>query len=63
MGSYISKDYCEASFGITVNCNGPRVQDNRTVQVGTVLRGQFESDPDIAGIGVSEACLEWTKQS
>jgi hypothetical protein len=53
MGSYISKDYCESNFGITVNCDGPRVQNNRTVQVGNIQRGQFLSDPDIAGIGVS----------
>ncbi len=50
MGANVSTQGCQARFNITLNCTATPGQS-----WGNVTRGQFEPDPDIAGIGVRQA--------
>lgn len=62
MGAYISSSTCSAFYGITPNCTvvlSPQDQA-KALFLGGNAPGDFESDPDIAGIGVLGAFLAVT---
>ncbi len=47
MGANVSVESCQAGFNITLNGSATQRQT-----WGNVTRGEFEPDPDVAGIGV-----------
>ena len=53
MGAAVSVELCKAEKNITLNCNATPGQI-----WGNVQKGQFNPDPDIAGIGVSSPLLQ-----
>lgn len=53
MGAYTSVEQCLEHYGVTINCSVVYAPDNQTViSVGGNRPGEFNPDPDIAGIGV-----------
>ncbi|SPQ23339.1 8a176297-9c53-46cb-8a71-a93f7138ac22 [Thermothielavioides terrestris] len=61
MGAYVSSAHCAARHGITPNCSVVLSPDNSTaVLLGGATFGNFQGDPDIAGIGVLGAFLSIT---
>ncbi|KAK3940418.1 hypothetical protein QBC46DRAFT_288338 [Diplogelasinospora grovesii] len=65
MGAYVSIPQCAAHYGVTPNCSIlPIPDDNNTtptpLALGDVTRGNFQPDPDIAGIGVLGAFVAVT---
>ncbi len=54
MGAYVSVSDCPARFNVTLDCSKPVANADGTYAiVGGISRGQFQPDPDVAGIGVS----------
>ncbi|KAK3948310.1 hypothetical protein QBC32DRAFT_351889 [Pseudoneurospora amorphoporcata] len=53
MGSYTSVQQCLEHYGVAINCSVVYAPDNKTViSVGGNKPGEFNPDPDIAGIGI-----------
>ncbi|KAK3492785.1 uncharacterized protein B0T23DRAFT_442553 [Neurospora hispaniola] len=53
MGAYTSVPQCREHYGIAVDCTVVYASDNKTViSVGGNRPGDFNPDPDIAGIGI-----------
>ncbi|KAK3401693.1 hypothetical protein B0T20DRAFT_450676 [Sordaria brevicollis] len=53
MGAYTSVEQCLEHYGVTINCSVVYAPDNQTViSVGGNRPGEFNPDPDIAGIGI-----------
>jgi len=55
MGAYVSIPDCLAHYNVTVECGFEYTDSTNTTlkKIGKVVKGEFEGDPDIAGIGVS----------
>ena len=51
MGAYVSVEQCESQYNVIFNCTF-KPKEN---VVGNIRPGQFQTDPDIAGTGVSTA--------
>ncbi|KAK4184630.1 hypothetical protein QBC35DRAFT_46637 [Podospora australis] len=61
MGAYISAETCRSHYNVQPNCTIGRSPNNNTVtSLGGSAIGDFEGDPDIAGIGVLGAFLAVT---
>ncbi|KAK4175076.1 hypothetical protein QBC36DRAFT_332259 [Triangularia setosa] len=61
MGAYVSTGSCIAHYGIRPNCTYNVTHDNNVLlYLGESTKGEFEGDPDIAGIGVLGAFLAVT---
>ncbi|KAK0629273.1 hypothetical protein B0T17DRAFT_505855 [Bombardia bombarda] len=61
MGAYVSREQCLANYNVPLNCSYTLSPDNKTaLNLGVFQEGQFEGDPDIAGIGVLGAFLAVT---
>ena len=52
MGAYVSREGCIAHYGVDINCDVFPNNGSHVERVGGQARGQWESNPDIAGIGV-----------
>jgi hypothetical protein len=55
MGAFVSKEGCRAHYNVTLTCAQSGTFDSSTgrwSQIGDIQRGEFDADPDIAGIGV-----------
>jgi hypothetical protein len=58
MGAHVSTASCAAHYKITPNCSVVLSQDNSTaLLLGQSAYGEFQGDPDIAGIGVRRPTL------
>jgi hypothetical protein len=60
MGAYTSVPQCQSQYNVTVNCSIVFTDDTNTTaqSIGTITKGEFLGDPDIAGVGVSmSSCL------
>ncbi|KAK4234416.1 hypothetical protein C8A03DRAFT_37805, partial [Achaetomium macrosporum] len=58
MGAHVSTASCAAHYHITPNCSVVLSEDNSTaLLLGQNAYGEFQGDPDIAGIGVLGAFL------
>lgn len=54
MGAYVSTANCAAHYGVTPNCTVVWGKgQSMPLALGDSTFGNFPSDPDIAGIGVS----------
>ncbi|KAK0673133.1 hypothetical protein QBC41DRAFT_343212 [Cercophora samala] len=61
MGAYVSTGSCIAHSGIRPNCTFNITANNHAFHhLGDSMKGEFEGDPDIAGIGVLGAFLAVT---
>ncbi|KAK9423272.1 hypothetical protein SUNI508_04166 [Seiridium unicorne] len=56
MGAYVSVETCKTQYNVQLNCSLPAGgwhEGNHTYDyIGAYTRGNFEADPDIAGIGI-----------
>ncbi|ORY58582.1 uncharacterized protein BCR38DRAFT_489496 [Pseudomassariella vexata] len=54
MGSYVSVPDCQSHYNITLDCNVVFTDNTNTsfLSLGGVTKGNFESDPDIGGVGI-----------
>lgn len=55
MGTYVSIPYCQANYNVTLDCS-VNTTVNGTI-IGGLTKGQFQGNPDIAGIGVGVLSL------
>ncbi|KAK4198767.1 hypothetical protein QBC40DRAFT_89686 [Triangularia verruculosa] len=61
MGAYVSTGSCINHYGIRPNCTyNVTAKNDALLHLGGSAKGQFEGDPDIAGIGVLGAFLAVT---
>ncbi|KAK0744483.1 hypothetical protein B0T21DRAFT_447687 [Apiosordaria backusii] len=61
MGAYVSTGSCTAHYGIRPNCTyNVTANNDALLHLGESIKGEFEGDPDIAGIGVLGAFLAVT---
>ncbi|GAB1317964.1 TRP C-terminal domain-containing protein [Madurella fahalii] len=63
MGAYVSREGCLAHYGVDIRCDTLPANGSRIEQIGPYRRGQWPTDPDIAGIGVLGAFLAVTVAS
>ena len=54
MRAFVSSENCAARHGITVNCtvDHPSNDTSKALSLGDISPGEFQGDPDIAGLGV-----------
>ncbi|KAF2801897.1 uncharacterized protein BDZ99DRAFT_527864 [Mytilinidion resinicola] len=52
MGAYVSKNLCQSDWGIDMNCTVSTNKSTGHLIIGGLQYGEFQGDPDIAGVGV-----------
>ncbi|KAH8899790.1 hypothetical protein GQ53DRAFT_709016, partial [Thozetella sp. PMI_491] len=64
MGAYVSISDCRRQYNVTLDCSDPVTgSDGHFESMGGVAKGQFQPDPDVAGIGVLGAFVAVTSLS
>ncbi|KAF4998624.1 hypothetical protein FGRMN_2950 [Fusarium graminum] len=52
MGAYISRGTCKSAYGIDIDCEVKKYSNGTIYKLGNTVKGNFEGDGDIAGIGI-----------
>ncbi|KAH9906402.1 hypothetical protein F4778DRAFT_801643 [Xylariomycetidae sp. FL2044] len=52
MGAYVSKTDCQRNYNITIECHNQADKTTPWDHIGKLEPGDFDTDPDVAGIGI-----------